>query len=154
MTLAHVALAHPVARTESRTELAMTPEIVRSVVQRHLKSTMHFTSARSGEKCPVEPDLMEDEEVVGWYTNPPGEQVATLVFTTRAIHVACGDQTKRLDIDTFESCAQPASKVSPKGLSLMASGERIFLPAAGSFGDEGQFKDAYVLFSVLRALLP
>ncbi len=132
----------------------MTPQIVRSVVRRHLKSTHHFVLAESSAQCPVNVNLNRSESIVGWYSNPPGEQQALLVFTTESIHVIRGDDMYRLNVKELESCTQPDSKESPKGIMVVALGKECFLPMAGSHGNDGQFKDAYNLFSMVRGLLP
>jgi hypothetical protein len=132
----------------------MTPEIVRSVVKRHMRSTDSFVSPEAGARCPVEVELVGDEALVGWYTNPPEEEPATLVFTTMAIHVVVPGEKRRLAIDDFTSCLQPDSKEVPKGLCVLVGECEHFLPAAGSHGKDGHFKDAYNLFAVIRGLLP
>ena len=131
----------------------MTPDIVRSVVKRHMKSTAHFILAESGAPCPVEVQSVGNEAIIGWYVNPASADPATLVFTTEAVHIARPTETLRVPINSIESCSQPDSKEAPRGLFVVAGDKECFLPVAGSHGDEGQFKDAYNLFSVIRELL-
>ena len=119
-----------------------------------MKSTAQFISAESGAPCPVEIQIVGKEAIIGWYVNPASADPATLVFTTEAIHIARPTETLRVSIDSIESCSQPDSKEAPVGLFVVAGDRECFLPVDGSHGDEGQFKDAYNLFSVIRGLLP
>jgi hypothetical protein len=130
----------------------MTTGIMGSVVLRHMKRSPHFL--RGAVALPAgQLRLLPGEVVIGTYENPPPWNECRLVFTDAAIIIVDGDQVVRIlwdDIVDYETL-DPSAPID--GVRLRTRKGREFARIAGSYGQEGKFKDAFNLAMVLRSLL-
>lgn len=93
-----------------------------------------------------------EESVLGWYLNPPPWENAAILFTDKAMYAMEGEKTMRLALGDIVGYESPKSKTDVTGLRVRTRDGFRFLRVSGSFGPHGDFKDAFSLIQVIRAI--
>lgn len=129
---------------------------VYSVVRRHMKRTSDraFTVFDGSEPLPLELSLAPGESVVGWYRNPAPWERNLIVFTSEALYLVDDARIDRVGIKDLVGYESPHSKAEVTGVRLLTTDGFRFVRVAGSFGPNGNQKDAYSFIMVVRALIP
>jgi len=130
--------------------------LVYSVVRRHMKRTSPgaFTMNDGKTAPPVTVELGPDEALVGWYRNPPPWENSVILFTSSALHVSDGDRIDRVAVEDIVGYQDPKSKSDVTGVRVLTKNGFRFVRIAGSFGPNGNQKDAYSFIMLVRALVP
>lgn len=135
------------------------PVLVYSVVRRHMKRTSPgaFTRYEEGAVLPSELASLvtsAEERIVGWYRNPAPWQDALILFTSDAMYVVEAGRTYRLAVADIVGYESPKSKADVTGLRVLTRDGFRFVRVAGSFGPNGNQKDAFSFLMVVHALVP
>lgn len=119
-------------------------------------STGAFTRAEGDgtARAPLERAVRAGETVVGWYQNPPPWSGSIVVFTNEAIYSSDGKRVARIAIHDIRGYEDPHSKADVTGVRILTTKRSRFVRVAGSFGPNGNRKDAYSFIMVVRALTP
>ena len=130
--------------------------LVYSVVRRNMKRTSDgaFTVFDGNGPLPLELSLASGESVVGWYQNPVPWERYLIVFTSEALYLADDGRIDRVAIKALVGYESPNSKAEVTGVRVLTTDGFRFVRVAGSFGPNGNQKDAYSFIMVVRALIP
>ena len=126
--------------------------VLYSLLRRHMKHTGRYFEPGGTSEAPNWSGARPEESVVGWYQNPVPWQDCWLVFTDKAIYSLDHGSVMRLSISDILDYEFPKSKSDPGGVRVRTPDGFRFLRATGSFGPDGNQKDAFSLIQVLRAL--
>lgn len=126
-----------------------------SLVRRHMKLTSPeaFTKAEPDTVMPVDLQLAPTESVVGWYRNPLPWDTTLIVFTTEGFYLCDPEGTQRVMAKDIVDYQRPESKETVDGVTVITNDGPIFVRVAGTFGPNGQQKDAYSFIMMLRGWL-
>lgn len=128
--------------------------VVYSLVRRHMKRTSPnaFTVFDGSNELPLKLSLAPDESVIGWYRNPPPWEHDLIIFTSKAFYVASGERIERIALSDVVDYETPSSKADVTGVRVMTKAGSRFVRIAGSFGPQGNQKDAYSFIMILHML--
>ena len=123
-----------------------------SVIRRHMKRTTRYFEPDGVAQVPAVTGMSHGDEILGWYRNPSPWENSVIVFTDKAIYSMDGEVVARTDIQEIIDYNLPKSKVEVTGLRVRTRDGFRFLRASGSFGPRENFKDAFCLIQVIRAI--
>jgi len=112
-----------------------------------------FTLADGAARLPLELALAPGESAIGWYRNPPPWEHDLIVFTSEAIYLVTDDKVERVLLNDIVDYESPKSKENVQGLRVRTKDGFRFIRIAGSFGPNGNRKDAFSLGMVLLTLV-
>lgn len=92
--------------------------------------------------------------MVGWYRNPAPWEQYLIVFTSEALYLVDEGRIDRVPIRDLVGYESPKSKADVTGVRLLTTDGFRFVRVAGSFGPNGNQKDAYSFIMAIRALIP
>jgi hypothetical protein len=117
-----------------------------------MKRTGRYFELGGKAEAPIIPDIPLGEGLLGWYRNPEPWDACTIIFTDKAIYSVDDGQIVRIAIADIIDYEFPKSKTEVTGVRVRTRDGFRFLRAAGSFGPEGNQKDAFCLIAVLALL--
>lgn len=128
--------------------------LVYSLVRRHMKRTSPnaFTEFDGKAEPPAELLLAADETIIGWYRNPRPWEECLVIFTSEAFYVVNQGRIERLGLSEVVDYETPKSTTDVTGVRIMTKDGFRFIRIAGSFGPNGNQKDAYCFIMILHAL--
>jgi len=129
---------------------------VYSVVRRNMKHVSQGAfSSSSDDLEPLKDTLpLEDgEELVGLYRNPMPWADTRVVFSTKALYTIEGQDVARVPLHEIIGYESPKSKVEVTGVRVLTNDGFRFVRVAGSFGPNGNRKDAFSFIMTLRGLV-
>jgi hypothetical protein len=118
-----------------------------------MKATSGFTAAGNAEKPPFDISLVDGEELIGWYRNPPPWDDSWMLFTSTAIWTIERERKERIELREIVSYQSPTEPTDVTGLRVCTKDGFRFLRAAGCYGPGGKYKDFLALMMVLRAVI-
>lgn len=130
------------------------PAVIASIICRNLRGANGFYVISASDSLPVEVELRQNEEVVGCYRNPPPWEDCVLVFTTRALLSIQAKQREGIELDDIVGYEEPRSKVDVTGIRVLTKTGFQFIRIAGQGGAHEQYRDAYRLIMMIRAIMP
>jgi hypothetical protein len=122
-----------------------------ALVRRHLKRGGRFHHDGSLPDDRIRGMFSPTETLVGWYQNPEPWASTTLVFTDHAIYQTEETGTRRVELDEITGHESPTSK-TVTGIKVFTRRGEVFLRAAGMYGPQGTFSDAFALLMILRSI--
>ena len=123
-----------------------------SAIRRHMKRTGRYFEPGASGGAPDIVGLPSDESILGWYRNPEPWERCWILFTDKAIYSSDEGRVERIQLTEILDYEFPKSKIDVTGVRVRTRDGFRFLRASGSFGPEGNQKDAFSLIMVLGVL--
>lgn len=130
---------------------------VDSIVRRNMKHTSagSFLSQTADlERLKGGLELEEGEELVGLYRNPIPWAESLIVFSSMALYAVEGQRTLRIPLKEIIGYESPEEKGCVTGVRVLTKDGSRFVRVAGTFGPNGNRKDAFAFIMTLRGLIP
>jgi hypothetical protein len=111
-----------------------------------------FTVYGCAGELPARLSLAPDESVIGWYRNPSPWEHNLIIFTSAALYLVDDERVERVALEDIVDYETPKSKTDMTGVRVKTRDGFRFVRIAGSFGPNGNQKDAYSLIMILQVL--